>query len=152
MLMLTVLALVMRTRSHESIQKSVGVLFTRHFLELILMASFYYSKDFALGTAFKAIIGCILLINFFLIIVFLELEKEFTVWWGPVVLLDVTLHFFMFFQIGYMYKTWDTIKLEWKKDLMLQELLELPENVDADEDKLKYKVETMILTGEDNGA
>jgi hypothetical protein len=141
---------VMRTRSHELISKSVGVLFTRHFLELVLMGSFYYSKDFALGTFFKAIIGCILLINFFLILVFLELETEFTVWWAPVILLDVTLHFYMFFQIGYMYKTWENIKIEWKKDLMLQELLDLPENVDADEDKLKYKVETMILTGDEN--
>lgn len=103
MLMLTILALVMRTRSHELIQKSVGVLFTRHFLELILMGSFYYSKDFSLGTFFKAVIGCILLINIFLILVFLELETEFSVWWAPVVLLDVTLHFYMFFQIGYMY-------------------------------------------------
>lgn len=98
MLMLTILALVMRTRSHEVIQKSVGVLFTRHFLELILMGSFYYSKDFSLGTFFiKAVIGCILLINIFLILVFLELETEFSVWWAPVILLDVTLHFYMFF-------------------------------------------------------
>ena len=74
MLMLTVLALVMRTRSHEAISKSVGVLFTRHFLELVLMASFYYSKDFSLGIYFKVINGIIMLINFFLIIVFLELE------------------------------------------------------------------------------
>lgn len=48
-----------------------------------------------------------------------------------------------------MYKTWETIKVEWKKDLMLAEMLELPENADADEDKLKYQVETMILSGGD---
>ena len=49
-----------------------------------------------------------------------------------------------------MYLTWDNIKLEWKKDLMLQELLDLPENADVDEGKLMYKVETMILTGDEN--
>lgn len=31
---------------------------------------------------------------------------------------------------------------------MLQELIDKPENTETDEDKLKYKVETMILTGE----
>lgn len=51
-----------------------------------------------------------------------------------------------------MYKTWDSIKLEWKKDLMLLDLLSQPENADVEEDKLKYKVETMIQAGEENAS
>ena len=46
LLMLSVLALVMRTKSHEGIQKSAGILYTRHFLEVIVLASFYYSSEF----------------------------------------------------------------------------------------------------------
>ena len=151
-LMLCILALTMRTKSHEGVQKSVGVLFTRHFLELIVLASFYYSNNFVIQSHIKFIGGCVLLINFFLIVVFFELEKEYTVWWGPVLLLDIVLHFYIFIQIGIEWKNWDNIKLDWKKELMLQELIDLPENADADEDNLKYKVETMILSGEHSAA
>ena len=35
---------------------------------------------------------------------------------------------------------------------MLQELISQPENAEVDEDKLKYKVETMIQTGEENAS
>jgi hypothetical protein len=94
----------------------------------------------------------LLLINVVLIFVFLELEKEYTVWWGPVVLLDMTLHFYIFAQIVYEWNKWDAIKLEWKKELMLQDLIANPEFADVDEDKLKYKVETMLLTNENAGA
>ena len=32
--------------------------------------------------------------------------------------------------------------------MMLQELINQPENIETNEDKLKFKVDTMILTGE----
>lgn len=95
-LMLVVLALTMRTKSHEGVQRSVGVLFTRHFLEMIVLGTFYFSNNFVIQSYIKFILGCVLLINFVLIKVFLDLEKEYTVWWGPVVLLDITLHFYIF--------------------------------------------------------
>jgi uncharacterized membrane protein len=96
----------------------------------------------------KAIMGCVLFINFALIFVFLELEKEYTVWWAPVLLLDVVVHFCIFAQIGIDYMTWDKITLEWRKQQMLQKMINNPENDEVDEDKLKYKVETMLLTGD----
>jgi hypothetical protein len=45
LLMLCILALTMRTRSHEPIQKSVGIIFTRHFLDLVVLGSFFYSNS-----------------------------------------------------------------------------------------------------------
>jgi hypothetical protein len=146
-LMLCVLAITMRTKSHEGIQRSVGVLFTRHFLELIVLGTFYFSNNFIIQSYIKFILACIFLINFALIFVFFELEKEHTVWWGPVLLLDIILHFYIFIQIGYEWKTWEAIKLNWRKELLLQEIIDQPDNKEFDEGKLMYKVETMILTG-----
>ena len=94
--MLCVLALTMRTKSHEGVQRSVGVLFTRHFLEMIVLGTFYYSNNFVIQSHIKFILGCVLVINFALIFVFFILEKEFTVWWAPVLLLEVILHFYIF--------------------------------------------------------
>ena len=93
--------------------------------------------------------ACIGLLNLILIFVFIDIETDFTVWWGPVILLDVVTHFFMFAQLGYEWKNWEAKKLAWKKDVMLQELIANPDNAELDEDKLMYKVDTMILTGDD---
>jgi len=147
-LMLSILALTMRTRSHEGVQKSVGILFTRHTLEIVVLANYYYTKDFDLQQYVKYIMGGVLLINFILIAVFFELEQDYTVWWAPVLLLDVVLHFYIFAQIAYEWNTWESIKLNWKKDMMLQEMIDKQENADEDEDKLMYKVETMLLVGD----
>lgn len=95
-LMLVILALTMRTKSHEGVQRGVGVLFTRHFLEMIILATFYYSNNFVIQSHIKFIVGCVVVINFALIKVFFDLEKGFTVWFGPVLLLDITMHFFIF--------------------------------------------------------
>ena len=89
--------------------------------------------------------GCGFFINFALIFVFLELEKEYTVWWAPVLLLDVVVHFCIFAHIGIDYITWDKITLEWRKQQMLQKMINNPENDEVDEDKLLKRKNYLIL-------
>jgi len=95
-LMLTVMALTMRTRSHEGLQTSVGFLFTRHFLEIILLAQLYFSSTFEMKAYIKFILALVLVINVILIKVFFDLEAQFSVYWAPVLLLDIVLHFYIF--------------------------------------------------------
>jgi hypothetical protein len=111
-LLLTILALVMRTRSHEGTQRSVGVIFTRHFLDLLVLASFYYSSSNGMQRSGKYVphfLAFILLVNIFLFMVFMGLEKQFTVWWGPVVLLDIVVHTYIMIQVFVEWKNWKNI-------------------------------------------
>jgi hypothetical protein len=43
-MMLTALALKMRTKSHEGLQTSVGALLLRHVLDMVLLGLFYFSQ------------------------------------------------------------------------------------------------------------
>jgi hypothetical protein len=70
----------------------------------------------------KFIVGLIVLLNFALIKVFFDLESQFTVYWAPVVLLDIVLHFYVFIHIVYDYMTFETTKLMWKKELMFSNI------------------------------
>jgi len=117
-LLLTVMALTMRTRSHEEMKTSVGVLMTRHFLEIVLLAVLYFSPTFEMKTYIKAIIGFIFVINLVMIKVFVDIESTFTVYWAPVLLLDIVLHFYIFIYMAIDYYNWDSKIIEWKKELM----------------------------------
>lgn len=96
-LMLCIFALVMRTKDHEKIQMSVGVNLTRHILEVILLRQLYFNTRFEMKSYIKLILWTILGVNVFMIKTFIDLEEEYSVWWGTVFLFDIVLHFFIFF-------------------------------------------------------
>jgi hypothetical protein len=96
MLMLCVMALKMRTRSLEALQTGVGVLLTRHFLEVLVLGTLYFSTTFEVKSYIKAILALVLVLNFVLIKVFIDLEAQYSVYWAPALLLDIVLHFYIF--------------------------------------------------------
>ena len=122
MLMLCIMALKMRTRSYETLQTGVGILMTRYFLEVIVLATLYFSTTFEVHTYIKVILGLILVFNFGLIKVFFDLEDQYSVYWAPALLLDIVLHFFIFIQMGLEFATWESTKSSWEKELMFQEI------------------------------
>jgi hypothetical protein len=90
------MALKMRTRSLEALQTGVGVLLTRHFLEVLVLGTLYFSTTFEVKSYIKAILALVLVLNFVLIKVFIDLEAQYSVYWAPALLLDIVLHFYIF--------------------------------------------------------
>jgi hypothetical protein len=109
-MMLTAMALKMRTKSHEGLQTSVGVLLARHLLEIVVLAQFYFSSTSEVKMYMKFIVSLIFFINLVLIKVFIDLESQFSVYWAPVVLLDIVLHFYIFIQMAYDYTNFEKTK------------------------------------------
>lgn len=134
-LSLVVLALVQRTQDIEAIQWCCGVLFTRHLLELVVIGR-YYNEEFddrsvQLGALAKLLIGVSVALNCGLVFLYLALEQAHSVWWAPVLLLDIVLHFLMFAWVFLEAVTWETREHEWQRELMFHE--QFAENDDVDE-------------------
>ena len=106
MLMLCVMAVAMRTRSHEGLGLSGGVLFFRHILEIVLLGQLYFNKTFEVQAFVKTILLIIFASNVFLIKAFFDLEAEHSLYWAPALLVDIVLHFILFGQMGVDYLTW----------------------------------------------
>jgi hypothetical protein len=116
-LSLVVLALVQRTQDLEAIQWCCGALFTRHLLELLIISR-YYNEEFddrsvELGALSKLLIAVSLVLNCGLVFLYLDLEQAHSVWFAPVLLLDIVLHFFMFAWVFLECMTWEAREHEW---------------------------------------
>ena len=107
MLMLCFMAVAMRTRSHEGLGLSGGVLFFRHLLEILLLGQLYFSKTFEVQTFVKLILVLVLVTNIFLIKAFYDLEEEHSLYWAPALLVDIVLHFILFGQMAFDFFTWN---------------------------------------------
>jgi len=95
-LMLCVLALVMHTKQLDSIQWCVGLLFTRHLLEVVLLRQVYFNSKFEIKSYLKVLLGAIFVLNCFLIKLYVDLTEQDSIWWAPVLLQDIVLHFYIF--------------------------------------------------------
>jgi len=81
----------------------------------------------------KLILFTIIGINLFMVKMFLDLESEFSIWWAPVFLFDIVLHFYIFLQMGLEYSFWDKKKLEWEKDIVFNQRFNENENGPSEE-------------------
>lgn len=120
-LSLCILALTQRTKTYENIQWCCGVLFTRHAVELAVLSQYYVAEKFSFGVFSKVLLACAFLLNCGLIYLFIELEDEHSVWWAPVLMQDIVLHFFMFGMASLEWLLWDRRHNEWQKELMFHE-------------------------------
>jgi hypothetical protein len=115
-LMLCLMALLMRIKrdAKDSIQLSAGLLFMRQLFEIFVILHLYFSdKKFDIGVTTKVIFGIILGLNCIMVLLFIDLEAQLSVWWAPVLLLDVILHFYFFLQIFLEYRSWDVKLMKW---------------------------------------
>lgn len=55
----------------------------------------------------------IFVLNCFMIKLFFDLEDDHSTWWAPIMLHDIILHFFVFFQIGIESSQWEKLKSEY---------------------------------------
>ena len=141
-LMLTILSLVMRTRNHEKIQWVIGVLFARFLLEVFVMRAVYFSSTFEIKSYVRVIMVIVFVLNCFLLKMFMNLEEEFTVWWGQILLQDVIIHFYIFLQIMYEWANWDTQLLEWQKEIAFNEQLK-QQDYNCDEKQVRLNIELL---------
>lgn len=120
----------------------MGILLARQLLEVFVLRSVYFSSTFEVKSFDKVVFAFILVLNCFLVKLLVNVDTSFQVWWAPVLLQDIVLHFYLFLQIAFEWAYWDQRKLEWQKDLLfLQKLKE--EDYPADERKVRYQVELL---------
>jgi len=144
---LCIFSITMRNNDHEGIQLSAGVKFTRHFLEIVLLRQLFFSTRFEMKSYIKLIIYTILAINLCMVKLFMDLEDQYSIWWGPVFLFDVVLHFYIFIQMGIEYSFWDKKKLEWEKDIVFTQRFNENENGPSEEQNIRNTVEIQINQG-----
>lgn len=145
MLMLCVMAVTMRTRSHEGLGMSGGVLLFRHLLEILLLGQLYFSNTFEVQTFVKIILTLVFVVNIFLIKAFFDLEEEHSVYWAPALLVDIVLHFILFGQMAFDYFSWNETQKTWEKELMFNDMYNDADN-QQDEDKIRLALDQKILT------
>jgi len=112
-IMLCILALTMKVKSHEDLKWSVGLLFTRHILELVVLRQVYFNSKFEIKSYIKLIMAIIFVLNCFMIKLFFDLEDDHSTWWAPIMLHDIILHFYVFFQIAMESSQWEKLKAEY---------------------------------------
>lgn len=140
-LMLCVLALVMRTKQLDSIQWCVGLLFTRHLLEIVLLRQVYFNSKFEIKSYLKVLLGAILVLNCFLIKLYIDLEAQDSIWWAPALLQDIVLHFYIFLQLAVEWAYWGQREAEWQKEQMFME--QFAQQPDQDEKHLRNKIQLL---------
>lgn len=140
-LMLCVLALVMRTKQLENIQWCVGLLFTRHLLEVVLLRQVYFNSKFEIKSYLRVLLGAILVLNCFLIKLYIDLQDQDSTWWAPVLLQDIMLHFYIFLQLGVEWFTWGQREADWQKEQMFME--QFIQQPDQDEKQLRSKIQLL---------
>lgn len=92
--------------------------------------------------------GSIMGLNCILCWVFSDLEASYSVWWAPVLLLDIVIHFMILVQIAYEWATWDSKILNWKKEQVFDKLhLNNPD--DLSEKQLMNKAESEVHFAEE---
>lgn len=93
-IMLSLLALIMRTKNHSGIQWAVGNLFTRQILEVFILRQVYFNSKFEIKSYVKLFCMSVFLINVYMLKLFFSMETQ--TWFGPIYLQDIVLHFFVF--------------------------------------------------------
>lgn len=137
--MLCVLALVMRTLDMDELRLCIGLLFTRHILEIVLLQQVYFSPEAELKTYVKVLLASIFLLNCFLIKIFVDLTELNSIWWAPVLLQDIILHFYIFMQLGVEYSFWDSKVAKWRREKIFSE--KMASDPEQDEAQLKRQIE-----------
>jgi hypothetical protein len=79
-------------------------------------------------------------LNCFLIKIFISLDPIYKVWWAPILLQDIVLHFYIFVQIAYDWSNWDSQILDWQKELTFLEQMK-EKDYPADERGLRLNIE-----------
>lgn len=140
--MLTVFSLAIRVSSHQEIQWSIGILFARFVLEMFVLRSVYFSSKFEVTYFTRVVMLSVFGLNCFLVKLLMQLDASFQIWWAPVLLQDIVLHFYIFLQIAIEWAYWDQKQLEWQKELMFIEQLR-EKDFDCDEKQVKLNVELL---------
>ena len=66
-----------------------------------------------LGLIPKVLIGAAFALNVVLIFLFIDLENQHTIWWAPVLLLDIVMQFVLFGKAVLEWYGWDAKENQW---------------------------------------
>jgi hypothetical protein len=120
-LMLVILALKFRVLINQDIKWSVIEVFAKHILSAFCIRQLYFNSKFQFKLNTKVALTFTALINIALVFRYNQLVQDGTIWWGPVVLLDIVLFFVMFLQMLIEYLTWGQKVLKWRQDLAFEQ-------------------------------
>jgi len=76
-----------------------------------VLCNFYYGNEVSFVS--KTIFVIVVILNFVLIKNFRELEAKHSVWWAPILLEDIILHFFGFALVIVEYTSFDNKQSAW---------------------------------------
>ena len=79
----------------------------------------YFNSKLEIKSYLKLIFVIIILLNFCLIKYFYELEIKHSIWWAPVLLLDIILHFYIFALLFIEWTSWDKRETTWRMEIAL---------------------------------
>ena len=79
----------------------------------------YFNSKLEIKSYLKLIFVIIILLNFCLIKYFYELEIKHLIWWAPVLLLDIILHFYIFALLFIEWTSWDKRETTWRMEIAL---------------------------------
>ena len=84
-----------------------------------MLRQLYFNTKFVLRSYIKVVLGCVFALNCVMIFMFMELEKALSIWWAPIFLQDIVLHFYIFIQMVYDYRNRQSQQFKWQKNLMI---------------------------------
>ena len=67
----------------------------------------YFNSKFQIKTYIGLIFFAVVMINCYMVKLFLRLEEQYSIWWAPVFLLDIILHFYIFIQMAIGWANWN---------------------------------------------
>ena len=79
----------------------------------------YFNSKLEVKSYLKLIVVIILFLNFCLIKYFYELEIKHSIWWAPVLLQDIILHFYIFALLFIEWTSWDKREANWRMEIAL---------------------------------
>ena len=97
--MLLALALIMRTKVLDGLYIALGLLAARFLAEAVVLQQFYYNQRFEVHIWHKILLVIIFLMSCYMIKIFLDFEKQHSIWVAPLFLQDLVLHLYFFVQL-----------------------------------------------------
>jgi hypothetical protein len=94
--MLFALALIMRTKVLDGLYIAIGLLSARFLAEAVVLQQFYYNERFEVHLWHKILLVIIFLMSCSMIKIFLDFEKQQSIWIAPIFLQDLVLHLYFF--------------------------------------------------------
>jgi len=80
---------------------------------VVLLRQVYFNSEFEIKSYLKVLLGAILVLNCFLIKLYVDLENQDSIWWAPVLLQDIVLHFYIFLQLAIEWANWGQREQQW---------------------------------------